>query len=795
MKAPLSWLREYLDTDEPLERITETLTAIGLEVESVENPATALAPFTTARILSTTPHPNADRLKLCRVDTGEEELTIVCGAPNAREGLAVALAREGAVIPASGDTLKPATIRGVASEGMLCSARELGLGQNHDGILELPENTPPGQPLAETLELDDPVIDIAITPNRGDCFGLYGIARDLAAAGLGRLRVPDIPSPPENKEVGTPVTVTIADRAACPQFLGRSIRGVTNGPSPDWLRKRLEAAGLRPISALVDITNYFTHAFARPMHVYDAAKLKGNLIARPASKGESLLALDEKTYALEEGMTVIADAEGPVGLAGIIGGLDSAVGPDTREVFLEIALFDPVAIARVGQHFMLTTDARQRFERGVDPLFPASAMEMATAMILECCGGEAGPTVSAGETPRWEHSIAFDPALTEKRGGLALKTDTITKLLEKLGCSVYTSGSELMVDVPSWRPDLRLPEDLVEEILRLKGYDAIEPAPLPKPESLAAPSLPLSWERTRRIRRTLATGGMLETRHWGFTDSRLAAAFHDAPLRLRNPISAELDAMRPSLLANMLLAAARNAHRGEPDLAFFETGRVFYGSHPEDQPMMMAGLRVGQAVPRNAYSPGRPCDAMDAKADLLAALEACGFDAGSLPVSRDMPPYYHPGRAGSLRLGKTVLGSFGMLHPKLLKKAGLALPAAAFELFLEAIPQPKFPSVARPPWNPSELQPVLRDFAFVLDEACEAEELLRLVRGIDKKLIAEVTLFDVFRGGNLGEGKKSLAICVTLQPRERTLTEEDINALSQRIIEAVEKKLGGALRG
>jgi phenylalanyl-tRNA synthetase beta chain len=795
MKFTLGWLASHLETKAPLDAIASRLTLLGLEVESVTDPAARLAGFIVGSVLDANPHPNADRLKVCRVDTGSEILQVVCGAPNARAGLKVILARPGTIIPETGEALKKGAIRGVESQGMMCSWRELGLGAEHDGIAELDAAAQTGAPINSVLTLD-PVIDIAITPNRADCFGIRGIARDLAAAGLGRLK--PLSAKRVKSAFKSPIGVTLDFPAgmetACPMFAGRHFKGVKNGDSPAWLKARLEAIGLRPISLLVDITNFFTFDLARPLHVFDAAKLKGGITARLGRNGESVAALNGKTYAIDAEMIVIADESGPLGLGGIIGGDSSSVSEDTTDIFLEVALFDPVRTGRTGRRLSIESDARHRFERGVDPNFVIEGLELASAMIVDLCGGEAAEPVVAGAPPEDERRIQFRPARIAALGGADIGETESKTILEALGCTI---DGDWIVRPPSWRADLAIEADLIEEVLRVKGYESIPARPMPRPDK-SGPALNAKQRRIGWARRALAARGLVETVTWSFMPREIAALFGAVrpELVLANPIAAELDTLRPSPLPNLIAAAARNEDRGLGDCALFELGAGFAGDRPEDQRLIAAGIRAGRASPRHWAEAGRAVDAFDAKADLLAAIAAAGGPAEGAAISAEAPGWYHPGRAGTIRLGKQVLGHFGESHPRLHKRYGLKGPLVAFEFFIDALPPLRVRETkTKPALKALPLLPVSRDFAFVLDESVPADSVLRAVKGVDRLLITEVSVFDVYVGPHVGAGKKSLAIEVTLQPVDKTLTDAEIEEVSGRIVAAVTKATGGTLRG
>ncbi len=792
MKFTLSWLKDHLETDAPADRIAETLTRIGLEVEHIEDRAAPLAPFVVGEVLTAQRHPNADRLQVCTVAVGKDQpVEVVCGAPNARAGLKTVFAAVGSVIPATGDVLKAGAIRGVTSNGMLCSARELKLGEDRDGIMELPADAPVGAPIAPILGLDDPVIEINLTPNRADCAGVRGIARDLAAAGLGTLKPLTIePVPPTFK---SPIGITIEDNEACPLYLGRVVRGLRNGPSPDWLQRRLIAIGLRPISALVDITNYFTFDRCRPLHVFDLAKIAGGIVIRSAREGETLEALNGKTYELEPGMTVVADAVEPEGLGGIIGGAKSGCELDTTDVVIECALFDPKRTAETGRTLQINTDARYRFERGLDPAAVHDGIEAATRMILELCGGEPSEIVVAGAVPSWKRSIVFRPDRVASLGGVEIAPERQRTIFMDLGCDVTGQGGSLSVVPPSWRADIEGEADLVEEVLRIEGYDRIPEVSMPRLSPIPRPAVDARQRRVPWAKRLLASRGMEEAVTWSFMDKRIAALFGGADsLDLINPISADLATMRPSILPNLIQAAARNAARGYEDMALFEVGPVF---SERTESTVAAGIRTGLTQARHWAGKAKAADAFDAKADALALLAALGLDAGKLNVDPNPPSWFHPGQAGVLRLGQAALGAFGAIHPDVLDAIGLEGPCVGFEIDLGAIPLPRRKGTERPQLLLSPFQPVKRDFAFILSETVPAEKLIRAVRAADRALIVDATLFDVYTGQGVAPGTKSLAVEVTLQPMERTLTDAEIDAVAARIVAQATKETGATLRG
>jgi phenylalanyl-tRNA synthetase beta chain len=793
MKFTLSWLKEHLETDAPLNIITDKLTALGLELESVEDRAKLFAPFFAAKVITAEKHPDADRLKVLTVDTGSEKLQVVCGAPNARAGMMGVFAPDGSFIPGTGATLKKGVIRGQESNGMMVSEREMGLSDDHEGIIDLPADTPIGTPFAALYNLDDPVIDIAVTPNRADCAGIHGIARDLAAAGLGTLIKPD--ASPAKGAFKNPIGVSIEDHEGCPLFLGRYVRGVKNGPSPDVLQAKLKAVGLRPISALVDVTNYFSLAYGRPLHVFDADKLKGGINVRSARRGESLAALNDKTYTLDDGMVAVCDGNGVAGIGGIMGGAATGVSDDTVNVYIECAYFDPYRTAKTGRALGILSDARYRFERGVDPSFLFDSMELATKMILDLCGGEASDIAAAGSEPSWQRSYDFDPAYTEKLSGVSIDENRQKEILESLGFKI--EGGKAFP--PGWRGDIQGRADLVEEIVRIHGFENIPALPVRSDGAVSGGAETVNAARSRKSRSALAARGLYECVTWSFMDEDKARLFgsNDNPaLKLTNPISSDLVQMRPSVLPNLIEAAQKNADRGCANAALFEVGPAFTSAAPDGQKLVAAGVRHGAVGARHWAGAdfARAVDAMDSKADAMAALAASGAPVSNLQVSRDAPDYYHPGRSGSLRLGNAVLAHFGEIHPAVLEAMDVKGPVAAFEAYLEAVPHLKKKGSAKPLLTLSAFQPVSRDFAFLVDEAVEAEAILRAARQPDK-MITSVDIFDVYQGKGVEPGKKSIALSVTIQPKDKTLTDADIESIAKKIVENVTAKCGAALRG
>ncbi|MBI5939922.1 MAG: phenylalanine--tRNA ligase subunit beta [Caulobacterales bacterium] len=799
MKFTLSWLKDHLDTDATTARVVEAMTMAGLEVEHVIDPATKLAPFTVARIVEAVQHPNADRLRVCQVDTVDGRKEIVCGAPNARAGLTTIYAPIGSYVPGLGVTLVEKPVRGVVSNGMLCSAAEMETAEESDGILELSDDLPVGAPAATALGLES-VIDFEVTPNRPDWLGVAGIARDLSAAGLGKLR--DLSATPVPGRFASPIMVSV-DGEACRQFSGRFIRGVKNGPSPAWLQARLKAIGLRPINTLVDITNLITHDRARPLHVYDAAKLVGTrIIARLGRHGlngdEHLIALDGKTYELTPDMSVISDADGerPVGIGGVMGGESTGCSDDTTDVFLESAWFDPIRTAQTGRVAGITSDAQYRFARGVDTHFLVGGLELATTLILELCGGEPSEVVVAGESLTAPAPVAFDPAYVKQLAGLEIPPEKSAEILEKLGFRIETSGNPWQVTPPTWRRDVEGKADLVEEIARIAGYDALPATPLPETPRPAGGVLTVRQDRARTARRALAAAGYNEAITWSFTRNAIARMFGGGAdaLVLANPMSADIDTMRPSVLPNLIEAAGRNARRGFPDVALFEVGPVFGGDQPQDQRLAIAAVLAPHA-PRG-WDKRPQDDLFTLKADLLALLEELGAPVASLQTAQGAASsWWHPGRSARLQLGpKAVLAEFGELHPAVLKALDVDGPVYGFEIWVEAIPEPKRKGKTRPAADLPALMPLGRDFAFLVDAARPAGDLAKAVAGADKALIASARVFDVYQGAGVPDGHKSIALEVAIQPREKTLTDAEIEALSARIVAAAEKA-GGRLRG
>ncbi|MCX5495002.1 phenylalanine--tRNA ligase subunit beta [Kaistia dalseonensis] len=804
MKFTLSWLKEHLDTSASLDAITDGLTRVGLEVEGVEDKAKTLGAFTIAYVVSAVQHPNADRLRVCMVDTGSgDPVQVVCGAPNARAGMKSVFSPPGTYIPGKDITLSVGTIRGVESHGMLCSAAELELSNDHDGIIELPADAPVGVRYADWAGLADPVIDIAITPNRSDCLGVYGVARDLAAAGLGTLKDGAVAPVPGQGPVSTGVTLEFGDTPSlCPAFGLRLVRGVKNGPSPEWLQAKLRAIGLRPINALVDITNYLTFDRGRPLHVFDAAKMQGGLTVRRARDGETLMALDGKTYTLDSSMCVIADDNGVESLAGIMGGEASGCSEATVDVLIESALWEPLNIAQTGRKLGINTDARYRFERGVDPAFMVPGLDLATRLVLELCGGTPSDILVAGDIPEPRLSIAFPISEVKRLVGIDPSEDEIRRVLTALGFTVSGHAPSLTVGVPSWRPDIDGKADLVEEVMRILGVDRVPSTPLPKSEHAGKPAISLGQLRTRRAKRALATRGLVEAVTWSFVAKAVAEAFGGgAPaLALANPISTDMTDMRPSLLPGLVLAAQRNADRGISDLALFEVGQIFRGTKPNEQFTAATGVRRNTAnvngSGRHWQSKAPPVSVFDAKADALALLDALGAPVEKFQIIAGGPAWFHPGRSGTIQLGpQNVIGWFGEFHPATLEALDVEGPLVGFELILEAIPAPRArPTRTKPPLDLLPFQPVTRDFAFVVDRSVEVAKIIKAAQSADKVLISTVSVFDLFEGAALGADKKSVAIEVTLRPTQKTLTDGEIEAVAAKIVAQVSKATGAVLR-
>ena len=799
MKFSLSWLKEHLDTDADMQAVADCLNRIGLEVEGIENPADALSAFRIAKVISAAPHPQADKLQVLSVDAGGEPLQVVCGAPNARAGMLGVFGPAGAVVPANGMLLKVAAIRGVESNGMMCSIAELELGDDHDGIIELPDDAPVGQVYADWAGLDDPVIDVSITPNRQDCMGVRGIARDLAAAGLGTLKPLgdvykiDLSAPLEGSDPA-PIVRT-DDAAGCPAFYAQSVSGVRNIDSPEWMRAKLKAIGQKPISALVDITNFLSIDLGRPLHVYDRAKLNGALVARKAVDGEQLVALNGKIYTLDASMTVIADDAMVHDIGGIMGGEHSGVSEDTTDVLIECAFFDPEHIARTGQKLGLTSDARQRFERGVDPAFLENGLAIATKLVLDLTGGTASAITRVGQAPVSPRIFSYDTDYCRRLGGVDVAPEEQRSILERLGFSVTSDWS---INVPSWRRDVDGPADIVEEIVRMIGLDNIVSVPLPRADGVAKPTATPAQSLERKVRRAAAARGLNEAINWSFLPQKAADAFGGGAWSLANPISEDMKVMRPSLLPGLLSAAQRNMDRGASSVRLFEIGRrYFMGADGASDERATAGIVLaGDRSARN-WATGKAArfDAFDAKAEAIALLKAAGVATDNLLVMDDAGAHYHPGQSATLRMGpKTILAAFGTVHPATAKAFDLDGSVVAAEIFLDAIPLKKASGFMRPAFTPPALQAVTRDFAFLVAQSMPANDLLRAIKGTDKDNIVAVRLFDRFVGQGVPEGQVSLAVEVTLQPTEKSYSDDELKAISDKVIAAA-TKLGAVLRG
>ncbi len=796
MKFTLSWLKEHLDTDATIDEVVEAMTLAGLEVEGVENPAERLSEFSIGKVLTAEKHPDADKLRVCTVDTRDGVKTIVCGAPNARADMTVAYAPMGAYIPGADFSLdkKPRKIRGIESSGMMCSASELGLGNDHDGIMDLDSRFKVGTPLADALDMNDPVIDFEVTPNRPDWLGVDSIARDLAAVGLGTLKTKAIE--PVTGTFPCPQNIIIEATEACPVFAGRVVRGVKNGPSPAWLQDRLKAIGLRPISALVDITNFITYDRARPLHFYDLSKLSGSVTVR-MGRDESFDALDDKSYTATSEDCAITDESGIIGLGGIVGGESTGCDAATTDILIEAAWFDPLTIRRTAKRLGVNSDAKYRFERGVDTGFVLGGVEMATRMVIDICGGEASEINLAGTLPEPPENVEFDPSQVARLTGMNISDDDMEKILIDLGFGVLR-GERWSVTVPTARRDITENADLVEEIARITGYHKLEAVSLPRPSVRRAPTATLIQNRTRLARRALALAGLSEAVTWSFVLTAHAEIFGGgAPeMKLENPISSDLDCMRPSALIHLLLAGQRNADKGYPGAALFEAGPTYRTTSPDGQDLTIAGMRRVETV-RDWTGNSAP-DALTAKADALAALSAMGANVDNLQLAKPSGDYWHPGRSGRLQMGpKNILADFGELHPRALKALGIEGRVVAFELWPEKIPAPrskKAGSKAKGELILSDFMPVHRDFAFVVASDISAEDVLKAVKGADRQLITHVRLFDIYQGQGIEEGYKSLAIEATLSPKNATLTDKDIELISSKIVQGV-AKVGGVLRG
>lgn len=798
MKFTLSWLKDYLDTEAGVDEIATRLTAIGLEIEEIIDPVAAVKDLIVVHVDECVPHPDSDHLHVLKVNTGKDVLQIVCGAPNAKAGMKGILARPGDFIPSFGEKLKAGKIRGVESCGMMCAEDELGIGPDHTGIIECPADAVVGASIA-TVYPSDPIFDVSITPNRGDCMSVYGIARDLAAAGLGTLK----PLYDKNEKLVTPTFsshVVLENEAldiGAPYFTLREIRNVKNGPSPKWMQDRLTAVGLRPISALVDVTNYFNIAFGRPLHVFDADKVKGKITVRSAKDGEKLLALDGREYALSEGMVVIADENGVESIAGVMGGEVSGCQTETTRVLLESAYFEPESIAKTGQKLILTSDSRQRFERGIDPAATIGAYgsDLATKMILDLCGGECSEIIVTGKEPAQPAPIAFDPKRVKQLCGIDVPADECKEILEKLGCTVTPEGTVFSVVRPTWRSDITGAHDLVEEVLRIHGYDQLPALTLPRPNGVHGILLP-KQRREASVRRALADRGGYQTITWSFMSSKDADLFRTKgiePVLIANPISADLNEMRPNLLPNLITAARSNIVKGTADGCLFEVGPQFFGFKPMEQETVACMLRFGQTAQRHWAVAPRAVDVFDAKADALAALDAAEAPQ-NVQIAREAPTWYHPGRSGAVKIGKTVLAYFGEIHPKVLKALDIKTPVCACEVFLDRLPPAKKKvGKGQKTLKLSSFTPIMRDLAFLVSRTTDSEKIVVAAKNTDKNLITDVSVFDLYEGENLGD-KKSVAIQITIQPVEKTMTDEEIESVCRRVIGAVSAATGAVLR-
>jgi phenylalanyl-tRNA synthetase beta chain len=793
MKFTLSWLKIYLDTSASADEIAIALTRNGLEVESVENPALALSAFKIAYIKEAVPHPNADKLRVCAVDTGSEIIQVVCGAPNARTGMKAVLGRPGDYVPGLDVTLKETEIRGVKSQGMMCSARELNLGEDQDGILDLSEDAPLGTIYADYIGMNDPVFDVSITPNKQDCMGVLGIARDLAAAGVGTLK-PNIP-PTHKGEFPQPINIHIEDTQGCPAFLGRVIKGVKNNASPEWMQKLLIAVGQKPISALVDVTNFMSIHAGRPLHVYDAQKLQGDIIVRAGRAGDLFLALNDKEYAPRGEVTCITDSRGVIGVGGIIGGMSTGCDATTTDVLIECAYFNPACIGAAARSLGVTTDARQRFERGVDPDFMNIGLEMATAFILEICGGTASEISLSGVIPNTARTLEYNPSTVEKISGISIDSDRQKSILEKLGFNINAEKLPWIISVPSWRRDIDGAPDIVEEVLRLHGYDAIIGVALPRLNDVAKPTATPMQLRHRRVRHEAAAQGFAECITWAFISPTEAAPFGNGAWTLENPISTDLAVMRPSLIPGLISAAKRNRDRGQKSVQLFECGKRYVAADKGLEKLTLGVLATGEKTARH-WSQGKSqaFDVWDAKSHALALLQTCGVSAQKVQFSADASNWFHPGRSGVIKLGpKNILAEFGELHPSVCKALDIVGPVIAVEIYLDAIPITKTSKRARPVYAPNDLQSTTRDFAFVIAAHQEVAPLINAIRGADKYAITQVDIFDVFRKDATATDI-SVAVTVTLQPKITAFTTEQLEAISTKIIAAAEKAVGAKLR-
>ena len=795
MKFSISWLKEHLETTASVEEISKTLTKIGLEVEEVINPAENLKGFVVAEVLECEMHPDSDHLHLLKVFDGKNELQVVCGAPNVKKGLKGIFAPVGTLIPCYNEVLKVGKIRGVESFGMLCSEKELGVGEDHTGIIELPTDAKAGEKAENVLSID-PVIEISITPNRAECLGVRGIARDLAAAGIGTLKPLNI-----RKTTGTfksPIDVKNEAKDACPVYVGRYIKNVNNkAETPKWMKDRLAAIGLRSISPLVDVTNYINYDLARPLHVFDADKLKGDICVRMAKEGEKFVSLEEKEYHMDTLSLGICDDEGIQCLGGIMGGLEKGCSADTKNVFLECALFTPENIARTGRKFQIDSDSRYRYERWVDPKSNITGSDYATQLIVDICGGEVSEQIIAGQEPEEKKIAYIRPERLKTFVGMEVSKEKIVEILNNLGFETSDEGDKIKAVSPTWRGDIECEQDLIEEVVRMVGLDEIPAVSMPTdvfPTQVLTPK----QQRIVTVKHELASRSMFETVTWSFTDSKIAKLFNrdgHKPVLLINPIAADMDEMRPSLLPNLIIAAKNNVAKGYPNVSLFEISGEFYGPNPKEQTTVAAGIRTGNTGDKSWIGDIRPYDVFDVKADAIAAIAAANGPYENLQITRDAPEYYHPGRSGAMRLGKNVLAYFGELHPSVAKAIGIKQKIVAFEVFMDNIPEPRgSQSKARKKLEISNLQPVDKDLAFVVDSTVAAADIIAAAKTADRNFITDVRIFDVYEGENLPEGKKSVAINFTMQPKEKSFSDAEIETMMNKVIVSVKQKTGGVLR-
>ncbi|MFC1659136.1 phenylalanine--tRNA ligase subunit beta [Pseudomonadota bacterium] len=798
MKFTLSWLKEYLETNASLEEICDKLTAIGLEIEEVTDKGRELEGFKSVLVEEAKPHPDSDHLNICRVKIENgEALQIVCGASNAKSGMKAVLAPVGSVIPTNQMKIKKSKIRGVESQGMLCSAKELGLGEDAKEIIELDQNVELGKSIAEVCGIDDPLIEINLTPNRGDCLGVYGIARDLAAAGIGELK--ELKLPRIDEKFKSPINLTIDDKD-CPCFAGRYIKGIKNCESPDWLKEKLKAIGSKPINAVVDITNYVLFTYGKPLHTYNADKINGGVIVRKAKNGEKFVALDENEYILDKEMTVIADSNKPMCIGGIMGGIDSGTELETKNIFLESALFNPISNAKTGRKLGLESDSRYRFERGVDSAFVEKGLNIATHLILEICGGKASKVVKVCNFKRDNEKLDFDINIVENLLGIEVERSEIIKILIKLGFKIQEDAKNLDIlhlGIPTWRNDISIKQDIVEEIARIYGYDNLASTKLSTEKIESQEENEEFSSLLWKIRQKITSKGLDEVISWAFMSDAHAQEFLklNKRLKLLNPISSDLNYMRPSLIPNLLGAIEKNANRGFKNLCFFELGSIYLDSKPEEQKQVLSGVRCGKTSDKNIYNDSREFDVFDVKKDLLDCLEILGFSNDKFQITNDTPDYYHPNRSGAVMLGKNILGCFGEIHPLKSRIYDINERVTAFEIYFDNLSRKKLKKkTTKEVFKVLDLQPVSRDFSFILNKNINISELTKLIRSIKKEIITNINIFDIYEGKNVDEDKKSVAFNVVIQPQTKTMTGEEIDAISNEIITAIEGTLGGILR-